>query len=36
MLQIPDSPWVCDPERYADEYYGGCYCEDEEDGEWDD
>lgn len=35
MLQIPDAPWVRDPERYADEYYGGCYM-DEEDEDGDD
>lgn len=31
MWQIPDAPWVRDPERYADEYYGGCYSEEDED-----
>ena len=35
MMQIPDAPWVQDPERYAAEYYGGCY-EEGEDDEWDD
>ena len=22
MTQIPDAPWVRDPETYSDEYYG--------------
>lgn len=22
MTQIPDAPWVRDPERYSEEYYG--------------
>lgn len=22
MMSIPDAPWVRDPERYSDEYYG--------------
>ena len=30
MLQIPDAPWIADPERYADDYYGGCYEMEEE------
>lgn len=25
MMNIPDAPWVQDPERYASDYYGGCY-----------
>ena len=39
MQQIPDAPWVRDPERYANEYYYGCYEEEEEESdesEWDD
>lgn len=38
MQQIPDAPWVRDPERYADEYYYGCYEKEEErdESEWDD
>lgn len=37
MIQIPDAPWVRDPERYADEYYYGCYSDEEEEDadEWD-
>lgn len=31
MIQIPDAPWVRDPESYADDYYGGAYEDDEED-----
>lgn len=31
MYQIPDAPWVRDPETYADRYYGGCYCYDDDD-----
>ena len=31
MYQIPDAPWVRNPERYADRYYGGCYCYDDDD-----
>lgn len=33
MLQIPDAPWIADPERYADEYYGGCYTDELEEEE---
>lgn len=36
MMQIPDAPWVRDPERYADSYYYGCYCDDDEDEDDDD
>ena len=39
MQQIDDAPWVRNPEKYADDYYYGCYCDDEEDeddDEWDD
>lgn len=30
MYNIPDAPWVRDPETHADEYYYGCYEEEEE------
>lgn len=30
MMQIPDAPWVRDPEAYSDEYYGLGPEEDEE------
>lgn len=31
MLNIPDAPWIRDPEPYIDEYYGGpVYLDDEE------
>lgn len=33
MIQIPDAPWVQDPERYADDYYGGCYESDDDEDE---
>lgn len=36
VIQIPDAPWVRDPERYADDYYGGCYEQEETEEEWDD
>lgn len=37
MTPIPDAPWVRNPERYADEYYYGCYeADDEEEEENDD
>lgn len=36
MIQIPDAPWVRNPEKYADMYYGQCYItnddEDDNDG----
>ena len=31
MTQIPDAPWIRDPEPYRNDYYGGCYEEDEDD-----
>lgn len=30
MIGIADAPWIRDPEAYADDYYGGCY----EDEDW--
>ncbi len=30
MENIPDAPWVRDPETYADAYYYGCYLEDDD------
>lgn len=30
MIQIPDAPWVRDPESHADDYYGGVYESEEE------
>lgn len=33
MLQVPDAPWVRNPEYYADLYYGGCYESEDEDDE---
>lgn len=30
MIQIPDAPWVRDPESYADDYYGGSVYENDE------
>ena len=36
MYQIPDAPWVRDPERFADDYYGGCYVDGEEEEDGDD
>ena len=35
MVSIPDAPWIRDPERYRDEYYGW-EPEDEEEDEDDD
>ena len=36
MVQIPDAPWVRDPESYADEYYSGCYETEEDENGFDD
>lgn len=36
MQQIPDAPWIRDPERYADDFYGGVYAEIEIEEEEDD
>ena len=33
MYQIPDAPWVRNPERYADDYYYGCYEADDDEEE---
>lgn len=33
MIQIPDAPWVSDPESYADDYYYGCFDDEAEEEE---
>lgn len=33
MIPIPDAPWVRDPERYSDEYYGESDNDDNEEAE---
>lgn len=33
MMSIPDAPWVRDPERYSEEYYGVSDNDDNEEDE---
>ncbi len=31
---LPDAPWVRYAEQYADDYYGGCYTDDDEEDDF--